>query len=697
MLRKHIISILLVILTSFVTACNAKTDPNANINVAHDKYDLKPQSYHWLTCRAITNVILHYDFKKVKLDDQLSALILDTYLTNLDPSKVIFIKQDIDSFNKHKYKLDDDLKNGNLQAAYSIYNLFLTRYIQVLDFIDNELSTSKFNLLTNETLEINRKDANWMANINQNKEYWHKKLTYDIITQKLLDKTDTKKAINTVKKRYDNIRRYLLARKSDDVFEIYMNSFAETVEPHTSYLSAKSADQFKIDMSKSLEGIGATLRTEDEYTKIEEVIKGGPAYKSKQLESGDRIIAVAQGQNGEFEDIRGLFVDEVVQKIRGKKGTVVKLRVLPNGSSSTTAAKEVTIIRDKIVVEEQKVSSKLIETNYNNKSYKIGIIIVPSFYIDWEAMNKGDKNYNSSSNDVKKEIEKLKKQNIQGLIVDLRNNGGGSLPEAINLTGLFVGQGPVVQIKESSHKIQSGDSDVKQPIYKGPLLVLTNRFSASASEIFAGAIQDYNRGIIVGGQTYGKGTVQTILNVADDILGEKNKNFGQLNITIAQFYRVNGASTQSKGVIPDIEFPSKYPDTLFGENANKNALPYNSISPTLYTQFPNLSDSITRLIQLHNDRMVKSEEYNFLKETINKLKKARDRKEIVLNEKELQKENEKEAFENLNQYNKRRKLLNLKPVKKGEKRPKLEYDFLKEEGIKILIDFVSLNNKNLHN
>ncbi|MGE9616846.1 MAG: carboxy terminal-processing peptidase [Solitalea-like symbiont of Acarus siro] len=294
-------------------------------------------------------------------------------------------------------------------------------------------------------------------------------------------------------------------------------------------------------------------------------------------------------------------------------------------------------------------------------------------------------------------MEKLKKQNIQGLIVDLRNNGGGSLPEAINLTGLFIGQGPVVQIKESSHKIQSGDSDVKQPIYKGPLLVLTNRFSASASEIFAGAIQDYNRGIIVGGQTYGKGTVQTILNVADDILGEKNKNFGQLNITIAQFYRVNGASTQSKGVIPDIEFPSKYPDTLFGENANKNALPYNSIAPTLYTQFPNLSDNITRLIQLHNDRMVKSEEYNFLKETINKLKKARDRKEIVLNEKELQKENEKEASENLNQYNKRRKLLNLKPVKQGEKRPKLEYDFLKEVGIKILIDFVSLNNKNLHN
>ncbi len=413
---------------------------------------------------------------------------------------------------------------------------------------------------------------------------------------------------------------------------MYMNTITESYDPHTNYFSPKAADLFKQQMSLSLEGIGARLQTENDYTKVAEVISGGPAEKSKLIKAGDRIIGVAQGNEGEVVDVIGWRIDEVVKLIKGPKGTTVRLEILPAETGITGPSKVITLIRDKIKLEDQRAKKTVIDHRVNGKDLKFGVITLPSFYMDFEAYQKGDPNYTSTTRDVKRLIEELKADKVDGLALDLRNNGGGSLAEAIDLTGLFIKEGPVVQVKNSANKIEVGNDDDSSIAYSGPLIVLTNRFSASASEIFAGAIQDYHRGVIVGESTYGKGTVQTVVDLNRFIKNPEDK-LGELKITFQKFYRVTGSSTQHKGVTPDLELPTALDSEQFGESSNLSALPWDEIKGTLYKKTPLVDDrTVANLNKLYQDRLKTDVRLERFVEETDEIRKSYKETRISLNE-----------------------------------------------------------------
>ena len=390
---------------------------------------------------------------------------------------------------------------------------------------------------------------------------------------------------------------------SEDVFSMYMNSVTESYDPHTNYFSPKAADLFKQQMTLSLEGIGARLQTENDYTRVAEVIPGGPAQKSDLIHVNDRIIGVGQGTSGEVVDVIGWRIDEVVKLIKGPKGTSVRLQILPAETGVNGPTKIITLVRDKIKLEDQQAQKSLIHYQKGGKDLKLGVITLPQFYMDFEGYQKGDPNYTSTTRDVQRLVKELQTENIDGIVLDLRNNGGGSLTEAIDLTGLFIKNGPVVQVKNSANKIETLTDDNPSLLYNGPLVVLTNRFSASASEIFAGAIQDYHRGVIVGESSYGKGTVQTVINL-NRFINDPNNQVGELKITFQKFYRVTGSSTQHKGVTPDIKFPTALSPEQFGESSSPSALPWDEIKGTLYQKTPMINDKvISSLSKAYQDRL----------------------------------------------------------------------------------------------
>jgi carboxyl-terminal processing protease len=554
-----------------------------------DSTELKPKEVYGREAKIVAYILDNNHYRKIRLNDSLSSVILDEYIKNLDNNKTYFTRADITSFEKHRFKIDDYTKAEKVDVAYEIYGVFRKRLDDRMKYVNENLINQEFDYSVNEFYETDRDKESWAGNEAELNDVWRKLIKSQALSLKLAGKTQAEIS-KTIKERYDRFYKSVKQFNSEDVFSVYLNTITEAYDPHTNYFSPRAADLFKQNMSLSLEGIGARLQTENDYTKVAEIIPGGPADKSKLILPNDRIIAVGQGESGEMVDVVGWRIDEVVKLIKGPKGTTVRLSILPVETGINGPAKTIKLVRDKINLEDQRAKKTVINYQKDGKSMKLGVITLPSFYMDFDEYQKGNPNYTSTTRDVQKLIRELKAEKIDGMVLDLRNNGGGSLSEAIDLTGLFIKDGPIVQVKNSANKVEVGRDDDPTILYTGPLIVMTNRFSASASEIFAGAIQDYKRGVVVGESTYGKGTVQTVIHL-NRFLNEKEP-VGDLKLTFQKFYRVTGSSTQNRGVTPDIKLPTALSTEQFGESSSPNALPWDEIKGTLYQKTPLVNDKV---------------------------------------------------------------------------------------------------------
>jgi carboxyl-terminal processing protease len=567
-----------------------------------DTTQLRSKAIYGKEAKVITYILDNNHYRKINLDDSLSSVILDEYIKGLDNNKQYFTTADLQAFEKYRDKMDDLIRAENIEVAYVIYNAFRKKFDERMNYTLTKLVNQEFDYTTDEYYETDRDKEPWCTNEAELNEVWRKIIKSQALSLKLTGKTQVE-IEKMLRERYERLSKSIKQFNSEDVFSLYMNAVTESYDPHTNYLSPKAADLFKQQMSLSLEGIGARLQTENDYTRVAEVIPGGPAEKSDLIHVNDRIIGVGQGTSGEVVDVIGWRIDEVVKLIKGPKGTTVRLQLLPAETGVNGPSKTITLVRDKIKLEDQQAQKSLIHYQKGGKDLKLGVITLPQFYMDFDAYQKGDPNYTSTTRDVQRLVKELQAENIDGLVLDLRNNGGGSLTEAIDLTGLFIKNGPVVQVKNSANKIETLTDDNPSLVYNGPLVVLTNRFSASASEIFAGAIQDYHRGVIVGESSYGKGTVQTVINLNRFINDPKNQ-VGELKITFQKFYRVTGSSTQHKGVTPDIKFPTALSPEQFGESSSPSALPWDEIKGTLYQKTPMVNDKVlNNLSKAYQDRL----------------------------------------------------------------------------------------------
>ncbi|MDP4680703.1 MAG: carboxy terminal-processing peptidase, partial [Cyclobacteriaceae bacterium] len=545
---------------------------------------LKPQPKYQVEVNYVSQLLANVHYRKVPLDDSLSSVIFDNYFSSIDYNKSFFYKSDIEYFSKYRTQLDDDLKRGNVDVGFQIYRVFRDRANAQLNHVQ-ELLKRSFDFSKKESIETDTEKTDWAINEVELNDRWRKIVKSQALSLKLSGKADS--AISTLLAgRYKMYQKRINQNNSEDVFELIMNAYTETYDPHTNYLSPPSSDQFNMDMSKSLEGIGARLIQELDYTVIDEKIPGGPAFKNEDIVNEDKIIGVAQGNDGEFVNIIGWRITDVVQLIRGPKDSIVKLQLIRGDISNDPF--EVILVRDKINLEDGRATLEVISISEGNQSFNLGVIKFPTFYQDFSG-NKNEKGeINSVTNDVKKIIEEVKEKKVDGILVDLRFNGGGSLTEAIRMTGLFIDEGPVVQAKSFNGQVIVHEDEEKGILYNGPLAVLTNRFSASASEIFAGAIQDYKRGIVLGESTFGKGTVQRIVSMNQQMPNYPEK-LGDLKLTFQMFYRVTGSSTQNIGVSADINYPSLYSQEEYGESTQPSALPWGQIRKSDYKAVNNVS------------------------------------------------------------------------------------------------------------
>jgi carboxyl-terminal processing protease len=604
-----------------------------------DSTILQPKPIYGKQAKVIAYVLDGNHYSKIKLNDSLSSAILDSYLLNLDNSKTYFLASDIQSFQRFRTKLDDLTREENVDPAFEIYNIFKKRFYERMDYVMKTLIKKDFDYTVDEYYDTNRDKATWAKSTAELNEVWEKIIKSQALSLRLTGKSKAE-IEDALEKRYSRFVKSMEQTNSEDVFSVYMNTVAEAYDPHTNYFSPKSAELFRQNISQSLEGIGARLQLENDYTKVVEILPGGPAEKTKLVNVNDRIIGVAQGEDGEMVDVIGWRLDEVVKLIKGPKGTKVRLQILPAETGVNGPASTVMLTRDKIKLEDLTAKKKTVEYTQNGKQMKLGVITLPSFYMDFEAYQKGDPNYNSTTRDVKKFIIELEKDGVSGIVLDLRNNGGGSLAEAIDLTGLFIKSGPVVQVKNSANRIEVGTDDDPSVVYNGPLVVLINRFSASASEILAGAIQDYNRGIVVGESTYGKGTVQSVLDLKR-FINEPGEEVGELKLTLQKFYRVTGSSTQHRGVIPDIQLPTALDPEQYGESSQPNALPWDEIRGTLYQKTPIVNQKLLAgLNQSYQERLKRDPTLSrFVNET-EEIRKSLSETRISLNEEKRKKEME---------------------------------------------------------
>lgn len=564
---------------------------NAFSSNPSDTTELKPKPVYGKEAKVIAYILDNNHYRKILLNDSLSSVILDEYIKTLDNNKTYFTADDIKSFEKYRYLIDDLTKAENVDPAYEIYKVFKKRFDKQMDYVINTLVKENFDYTVDEYYETDRDKEAWAKNEKELNEVWRKIIKNQALSLKLTKK-DPAEITKLLKERYERLlKSYTRDINAQDIFAMYMNTITESYDPHTNYFSPSAADRFKQNLSLSLEGIGAKLQTDNDYTKVFEVIPGGPAQKSNLVQVNDRIVAVAQGTDGEMVDVVGWRIDDVVKLIKGPKGTTVRLKILPAAVGVSGPTKEITLVRDKIKLEELEAKKDLITYQKDGKNMKLGVITLPGFYMDYEEYQKGNPNYTSTTRDVQRLLKELQVTGVDGVVLDLRNNGGGSLTEAIDLTGLFIKNGPVVQVKNSANRVEVGTDDDPGVVYNGPLVVLTNRFSASASEIFAGAIQDYHRGVVVGESTYGKGTVQTIIDL-EKFINDPNDEVGQLKLTFQKFYRVTGSSTQHKGVIPDIKLPTALDPEQFGESSSPSALPWDEIRGTLYQKTPIINDKV---------------------------------------------------------------------------------------------------------
>ncbi len=596
-----------------------------------DTLMVKPQSVQLKKAFVLTNILNGNHYTRKKLDDDISTATLKAYFESLDNGKLYFLASDIKFLDKYNKQLDDYLQKGELDPAYDIFNVYKERVLTRVEKILKAIETNPVEFTQNEMLETDSKKRSWANTETDLDEEWRKQIKNQMLNLQIGKKTEAE-IRSTLKKRYETYRKSIKQINSEDVFQIFMNCVTESYDPHTNYFSPVSSQNFNMNMTRSFEGIGARLRLDDDYTTIDEVMAGGPAFKGKELKAGDKIIAVAQGE-ADYEDIVGWRLDEAILLIRGQKGTTVRLKVIPAGASLSTPPKEIKIVREKIKTEEETIKKKMVQHTQNGKSYKIGVIEVPSFYIDFKAYQSGDANYKSTSRDTRNALKELKEEGAQGIIIDLRNNGGGSLKEAIDLTGLFIKTGPIVQVRNMRGEIEADEDEDPAVVYDGPLGVMVNGFSASASEIFAGAIQDYKRGVIIGEQTYGKGTVQSPVDLAAYIRGEKGTQHGQINVTLSKYYRITGSSTQNIGVKPDIALPAAFDRSEFSEASERAALPWDEIRSAKYTPSGQLSEKIIESLRKSFEKRLKTDaELKELIENTADLRKLRQNTKISLNE-----------------------------------------------------------------
>lgn len=593
-------------------------------------------------------------YSSLEIDDNFSSLVFDNYLDALDGSHYYFLQEDVDALSAYRYTLDDSLKEGSVEPGFEIYNTYykrvLERLVYAINRVENNIGDMDFT--AEEFIDIDREDDPYAATADELDEIWRKRIKNSVLSLKLAGDEDAE-IEEKLSERYRNQLSQVLKTNDRDIFQVYLSTVAKAVDPHTDYYSPRDSENFNMQLSLSLQGIGAQLTTEDEYTKIVELIKGGPAERGGSLQEGDRIIGIGQGTDGEIQDVVGMRLDDVVAQIRGEKGTIVRLNVIPADAISETSATVVSITRDTVKLEDQSAKSEVLELSYNNRDYKIGVVTLPTFYFDFEAASRGEEDYKSSTRDVRVLLEELKEQEVDAVVMDLRNNGGGSLSEANQLVGLFIETGATVQIRYSGIRNgftrSFGDND-PEVAYTGPLAVLVNRTSASASEIFAGAIQDYQRGIVLGGQTFGKGTVQEIIPM----------DYGQVKVTRSKFYRISGASTQHRGVIPDIEFPDLY-DAYedIGESSLDGALPWDTVRPVEYRPYHSVKAMLPELKERFEERAQESPDFIYLLDQIERTKQYREREQLSLNQAEVKAERERTRREEFDAENMRRLLKGL--------------------------------------
>ena len=573
---------------------------------------LEPDAQHSRSLKLINYFVERYHYQKTRLDDSLSSEILDRYLNALDNSRAYFTSSDIEAFESFRFSLDNSLLSNNANPFYEIFNVYQERVLDRLEFAISQLNQS-FDFSINEDYQFDRDEAPWAIDTAELDELWRKRVKNDVLTLKLEGKSDDD-IIDTLRDRYSQQERRTRQISSQDVFQTAINAYMTSIEPHTGFFSPRATENFKIRMSLSLEGIGAVLQMEDEFTVVQRVVPGGPAELEGNLKAGDRIVGVGQGSDDAIVDVVGWRLDDVVDLIRGAKGTIVRLQIRPDPKSGTPESKLLAITRDQIKLEEQAAQKSIIEIQDGDRHHRIGVIDIPTFYIDFDARARGDENFRSTTSDVRRLITELEGDQIDALIIDLRGNGGGALSEATALTGLFIESGPVVQVRDARGRTRINRDPENDLAYAGPLAVVVDRDSASASEIFAGAIQDYRRGIILGEDTFGKGTVQNLIDL-DRYAEDSNVPLGQLKVTIAQFFRVSGASTQHRGVTPDIQIPSAQVINEYGERSLKNALPWDEIDPVEFASYPeSIQESqLSTLRSLHEGRVNLDPDFTYMK------------------------------------------------------------------------------------
>ena len=622
---------------------------------------LAPQPVHEDTVEAILDRLDNH-YVNIKLDDQLASRLLDQYLKDLDGNRLYFLASDIAAFEAWRKQLDNQLADNDLSAGYAIFNLYQQRARERIEYVLGLLEDGidELDLDDDESIQVDRSMADWAKNEDESDALWRKRLEDAVIAMRL-DGTDDETIVERLQQRYNGQRKRLEQSTSEDVFQLYVNALAQVYDPHTTYFTPHSSENFNINMSRSLEGIGAVLQAEDEYTKVVRLVPGGPAAKTGQLKPADRIVGVAQGDD-EMVNILGWRLDEVVNLIRGPKGTRVRLEVIPSGSANQHLTREISIERNRVVLEDQAAKSEVIEVKRQDRTVRIGVIEIPAFYLDFEAYHRGDPDYTSTTRDVYRLLTELQTKNIDGLVIDLRDNGGGSLHEATQLVSLFIDRGPTVQVRDARGRVQAEPDQYPGMLYFGPMSVLVNRYSASASEIFAGAMQDYGRALIVGDQTFGKGTVQTLVPL----------DHGQLKITQAKFYRVSGGSNQNKGIIPDITMPYLVDKNEIGESALPNALAWDQIAPVRYTRLADFTPYLQPLRQAHEKRLQENPEFDYIRAQIAMLEENQSRESLSLKQAQREKEQREWEQRRLAVENALRKSRGEQPVKDFDALQKLE-------------------------
>ncbi|ANI61621.1 peptidase S41 [Pseudomonas sp. GR 6-02] len=668
--------------------------PMSSNSFAANSWDkLQPDRDEVIASLNVVELLKRHHYSKPPLDDARSVIIYDSYLKLLDPSRSYFMASDIAEFDKWKTQFDDFLKSGDLNAGFTIYKRYLDRVKARLDFALAELNkgVDKIDFTTKETLLVDRKDAPWLKTTAELDDLWRKRVKDEVLRMKISGK-EPKQIQETLTKRYKNQLVRLDQTRAEDIFQAYINTFAMSYDPHTNYLSPDNAENFDINMSLSLEGIGAVLQSDNDQVKVVRLVPAGPADKTKQVAPADKIIGVAQG-NKEMVDVVGWRLDEVVKLIRGPKGTVVRLEVIPaSNAPNDQTSKIVPITREAVKLEDQAVKKSILSLKQDGKDYKLGVIEIPAFYLDFKAFRAGDPDYKSTTRDVKKLLTELQKDKVDGVVIDLRNNGGGSLQEATELTSLFIDKGPTVLVRNADGRVDVLEDENPGAFYKGPMALLVNRLSASASEIFAGAMQDYHRALIIGGQTFGKGTVQTIQPL----------NHGELKLTLAKFYRVSGQSTQHQGVLPDIDYPSIIDTKEIGESALPEAMPWDTIRAAIKPAVDPFKPYITQLKSEHDVRTAKDAEFVFIRDKLALAQKLMAEKTVSLNEADRRAQHADIEAKQLAMENIRRKAKGEEPLKELKKededaiaaepdKTKPEDDAYLSETGRILLDYLKLN------